>query len=106
VSSQLDRASTRIRLTSSGIVRSNERRPASTWATGTSALAATSAQARVELTSPTTTTVSTGCSTSQDSNRVITRAVCAPCRPEPACSSASGGRIPRSAKKLPDMASS
>ena len=40
------------RFSSSGIVRSNERMPASTWATGTPACAAASAPARVELVSP------------------------------------------------------
>ena len=40
------------RLSSSGIERSNERIPASTWATGTRAWAAASAPASVELVSP------------------------------------------------------
>ena len=44
------------RLISSGIARSKLRRPASTCTTGTPFLTATSAQARVELTSPTTST--------------------------------------------------
>ena len=51
-------ASVRMRLISSGIVRSKLRRPASTWATGTPSLTAVRAQAIVELTSPTTTTAS------------------------------------------------
>ena len=54
-----------IRLISSGIVRSKLRRPASMWATGISSLAAVSAAARVELTSPGTTTRS-GRSATQD----------------------------------------
>ena len=44
--------SVRIRLSSSGIVMSPERIPASTWATGTWACAAARAPARVELVSP------------------------------------------------------
>jgi hypothetical protein len=46
----------RIRLISSGIVRSNERSPASTWATGMPSFTAASVAASVELTSPTTST--------------------------------------------------
>src|SRR5689334_15277159 len=45
-----------MRLISSGMVRSNDRSPASTWATGMPRFTATSAHAIVELTSPTTTT--------------------------------------------------
>ena len=56
--------SVRMRLISSGIVRSKLRSPASTCATRTPSLAATSAQAIVELTSPTTSTRSVGCSMS------------------------------------------
>ena len=44
------------RLISSGMVQSSERSPASRWATGTPSLAAASAQASVEFTSPATTT--------------------------------------------------
>ena len=50
-SGSLSRSVTR-RLTSSGMVGSKERRPASTCATGMSSLAHTSAAASVELTSP------------------------------------------------------
>ena len=46
----------RTRLISSGIVQSPERSPDSRWATGMPSLAAASAQASVELTSPATTT--------------------------------------------------
>ena len=46
--------SVRTRLISSGIVQSNERRPASTWATGMPSLAAARVAASVELTSPPT----------------------------------------------------
>ena len=45
-----------MRLISSGMLRSKLRSPASTWATGISSLAAVSAQASVEFTSPATTT--------------------------------------------------
>ena len=68
-------ASVRMRLISSGIVRSKLRRPASTWATGTPSLTAVRAQAIVELTSPTTTTASGRCSSTTGSNRFITSAV-------------------------------
>ena len=68
--------SVRTRLVSSGIVRSKLRRPASTWATGTPALAATSAQLSVEFTSPTTTTVSGAISLRTGSKRVMIAAVC------------------------------
>ena len=54
--------SVRTRLTSSGMLQSNERRPASTWATAMPSLDAASAQASVELTSPATTT---------DSGRIV-----------------------------------
>ena len=50
--SQRERWSATTRLTSSGIRRSNERSPASTCATGTVSLAATSAPASVEFVSP------------------------------------------------------
>ena len=60
VNSRSDNASVTIRLTSSGIDRSRDRSPASTWATlmGGDIFAATIEQAIVELTSPTTTTQS------------------------------------------------
>ena len=44
--------STTIRFSSSGMRRSNERRPASTWPIGTCCLAATRAPASVEFVSP------------------------------------------------------
>ena len=50
--SQLERWSATTRLTSSGIVRSNERSPASTWATGSDTFAAARAPASVEVVSP------------------------------------------------------
>ena len=61
VNNRSESRSVSTRLISSGIVRSQLRSPASTCATRTPSLPATSAQARVELTSPTTTTQS-GCS--------------------------------------------
>ena len=51
-SSRSEAWSARTRLSSSGIVRSNERIPASTWATGIRICAAASAPASVELVSP------------------------------------------------------
>ena len=51
-SSRLEAWSVSTRLSSSGIARSNERMPASTWATGIWAWAAASAPASVELVSP------------------------------------------------------
>ena len=56
VRSRSDRRSVSTRLISSGIVQSAERRPASTCATGMPSFEAASAQARVEFTSPATTT--------------------------------------------------
>ena len=50
--SSRERRSVTTRLTSSGMRMSNERRPASTCASGTPSLAATSAPASVELVSP------------------------------------------------------
>ncbi|CFW32283.1 Uncharacterised protein [Bordetella pertussis] len=52
VNSQREMRSVRMRFTSSGMRRLNERRPASTWATGICSLTAASAPARVELVSP------------------------------------------------------
>ena len=51
-SSRSEAWSARTRLSSSGIARSNERIPASTWATGIRICAAASAPASVELVSP------------------------------------------------------
>ena len=48
----------RMRLISSGMVRSPLRSPASTWASGMPSFTAVRAAASVELTSPTTTTQS------------------------------------------------
>ena len=54
VKNQLVIESVTTRLISSGIVQSPERRPPSTWATGTCSLRAAIAHAIVEVTSPTT----------------------------------------------------
>ena len=64
------------RLSSSGMPRSPLRRPASTCATGMPSLAAQSAAAMVELTSPTTTTRSGRSRSSTGSRRSSTCAVC------------------------------
>ena len=50
--SRLERRSTSMRFSSSGMERSKERRPASTWATGTSSFPAARAPASVEFVSP------------------------------------------------------
>jgi len=71
------------RLTSSGMRMSKLRSPASTWATGIQSLAATTLQASVELTSPTTTTRSGLRSRQTFSNSTMTRAVCSAWDPEP-----------------------
>ena len=68
------------------------RSPASTCATGTPSLAATRAAARVELTSPTTTTMSGRSSSTTRSKRTITAAVCSACDPVPTSRSRSGPR--------------
>jgi len=71
------------RLSSSGMVRSPLRRPASTCATGMRSFVAQSAAASVELTSPTTTARS-GCSCRRiGSRRSSAGAVCAACEHEP-----------------------
>ncbi len=70
-------------LTSSGIVQSPDRRPASRWITPTPSFTAARAAAIVELTSPATRTASNRCSTSTASVPVSTAAVCSACEPEP-----------------------
>ncbi len=91
VSSRSASASVTRRLISSGIVRSNERRPASTWATRTPSFAATRVQAIVEFTSPTTTSQSGAKACSTGSKRSITCAVWAAWLPEPTSRFSSGG---------------
>ena len=80
MNSRLEIWSVRIRLISSGIERSNERSPASMWATGMSSLAATSAAASVEFTSPGTRSTSGRSRSRIGSMRSMTRAVCAAVR--------------------------
>ena len=99
-------ASVRMRLISSGMVRSKLRRPASTWATGTPSLTAVRAQAIVELTSPTTTTASGRCSSTTGSNRFMTSAVWTAWLPEPTPRSTSGRGILSSSKNSRDIRSS
>lgn len=109
-------ASVNLRLTSSGISSSKLRRPASTWiisgrrrtprlvANGRARtnFEATSAQAIVGLTSPTTSTA-WGCSSrSTGSNRRMISAVCAAWLPEPTSSSKSGRGMPSSSKNTWD----
>ena len=96
-------ASVTIRLTSSGMARSKLRRPASTWATGMCSLTAVRAQARVELTSPTTTTRSGRSARQTFSNSTMTRAVCSAWLPEPTPRKSSGAGISSSSKKTLDM---
>ena len=97
--------SVRIRLISSGIVRSHERRPASMWPTGMFSFDAVSAAASVELTSPGTSTMSGLTSFSSGSSRSITRAVWTACVPEPTSRWWSGA-TPSWSRKIRDMASS
>ena len=94
------------RLISSGIVRSRLLRPASTCATGTSSFAATRLQARVEFTSPTTTTILGARSCTSGSNAIMIRAVCRACVSEPTSRSRSGAGRPSSVKKIRDISSS
>ena len=95
-----------IRFSSSGIVRSKLRSPASMWATGTRILAAVSAAATVELTSPGTITRSGRSSASTGSSRSITRAVCWAWLPEPTSSMWSGAGTPSSSRKTSDISRS
>ena len=107
VNSSADNRSVSTRLISSGIAQSRERRPASTWATGTSSLAAASAHASVPLTSPPTTTIDTcGSSSSTCSNPIRMRPVCSPWAPEPTRRNRSGAGKARSSSMSADMAAS
>ena len=101
-----EKRSATIRLTSSGIVMSKERRPDSTWATGSPIFAATKTAARVELTSPGTTRRSGSSASSTGSSRSIVRAVWAAWVPEPTSSMWSGSGTPSSSKKISDIARS
>jgi len=93
-----------MRLISSGMLRSKLRKPASTCATLMPSLAHTSVQARVELTSPTTTTQSGRSCSHTGSKAAITLAVCTACEPEPTPRLMSGAGMPRSSKKMLDIA--
>ena len=70
VNSRSDTESVRMRLISSGMLRSKLRSPASTWATLWPALTAARVAATVELTSPTTTTTS-GCTRSSTGSILV-----------------------------------
>ena len=101
------------RLISSGMLRSKERRPASTCATSgrkrpgpLGILAVTRAEARVELTSPTTITMSGFSRSTTSSNFFIISAVWHACDPEPTPRWTFGVGRSRSRKKEPDMESS
>ncbi len=103
VKSTSARRSVRTRLTSSGMLQSNERRPASTWAIAMPSLEAASAHASVELTSPATTTASGRMSSRTFSNAESTLAVCTPCVPEPTPRKTSTWGKLRSASTSSDM---
>ncbi len=102
--SSVDTWSVRTRLVSSGIARSKDRRPASTWATGMSSLAAASAPARVELVSPYTITIDGLVSTSTCSIASSILPVCAPWDAEPICRLTSGAGMFRPSKNAADIA--
>ena len=87
-------ASVSTRLISSGIERSKLRSPASTCATRTPSFTATSAQAIVLFTSPTTTTQSGRCSRTTGSNRFMISAVCTAWLAEPTSRLICGSGIP------------
>ncbi len=94
------------RLTSSGMLQSSERRPASTCATAMPSLDAASAQASVEFTSPATTTRSGWCSNSTSSKAISTRPVWSPWLPEPTPSDTSAAGKSRSARTSSDSLAS
>ncbi|OQC69884.1 MAG: hypothetical protein BWX47_00829 [candidate division Hyd24-12 bacterium ADurb.Bin004] len=96
--------SVRIRFISSGIVLSPLRRPDSTWQTGIPCRTATRAQARVELTSPTTTVISGSGSGRDSSYLCITVAVWTVMEAEPTPRFTSGLGRPSSSKKDWDIA--
>jgi len=103
VNSRSDRRSVTIRLISSGMVRSKERSPASTWPTGTSNLAQTKAAATVELTSPYTSTRSGFRSRMTGSKLRMISAVCQAWLPEPTSRLTSGSGISSCEKNTSDM---
>ncbi len=73
------------------------------WATGICILAAVSAAARVELTSPGTITRSGRSAARTGSSRSIVRAVCWAWLPEPTSSMWSGAGTPSSSKNTSDI---
>ena len=93
----------RTRLTSSGIERSKERRPASTWASGIRRWAQARAAARVELTSPGTITSSGASASSTGSIASSTAASIRAWVPEPTPSMWSGSGTPSSSRKTSDI---
>jgi hypothetical protein len=99
-------ASVTTRFTSSGMVQSPDRRPASMWPTKIPILAATRLAARVLLTSPTTSTARGRRSVKKRSSPTITAPVCSAWLPEPTPRSITGRGRPSSSKKTRDMASS
>ena len=92
------------RLISSGIVRSKLRSPASTWASGRCAFEATIAAARVEFTSPYTTTSAGPRASNTRSSATMIAAVCVAWLPDPTPRSMSGRGSPSSSKNTPDSA--
>ena len=95
-----------MRLISSGMARSKLRSPASTWPVATPILTATSVQAAVEFTSPTTSTSCGLRSVTTFSNSIMMRPVCSPWLPDPTPMYTSGRGSCRSSKKTFDMFSS
>ena len=91
-----------MRLSSSGIVRSPERSPASRCATGTPSLAAASVAPSVEFTSPGTTIAAGGSGSSTDSTPAMTAAVCAACEPDPTPRWWVGAGRPSCSRNAPD----
>jgi hypothetical protein len=94
------------RFSSSGIARSKDRMPASTWPVGMPARDAASAPASVELVSPNTSTMVGSSSASTGSSAARMRAVCAVLLPPPAFSSYAGAGTPSSSKKMRESSSS
>jgi hypothetical protein len=85
------------------MVRSKERKPASTWATGTNSFTQTRAAATVEFTSPYTTTRSGMRSITTGSKRAMIWLVCCAWEPEPASKLTSGAGNPSCWQKMSDM---
>jgi hypothetical protein len=94
------------RFTSSGMVMSKLRSPASTWATGMCSLAATRAAAIVEFTSPYTMTSAGERLVNSRSSPIMSAAVCSACPPEPTPRLTSGTGSPSSSKKISDIRAS